>query len=404
MEKKTIDYTIFDKETIENQFNEIASLSSDISHSELIHRIQNILFNRPIFTRIFEKGFELTLYRITSEYEGFDPEKKKSYTHPEFQKRNRANIEGFSVMYASMDMLSAIAEMKEHLKVGQKFYISKWRLYCTKQIVVHDLIVNTSTVMGNSIVSNVAKSQNEAYKSMVKNIPEKFQDGFLYQIEKLGNLFTEPGEKLYHITSAYAHQILYSLKQQGADISMIMYPTVENFHRSINVAIHPALVNSDCISLVEVYESELQLKKINSDNSLVRSTISKKGIFSDEKFSHWEVISIKQTRIGFRDLKITTYNNHWLNGIRASSVFINDNQSIMVWLKNEINEKLQGDLSKYLIYDEREVDPFAAMIENDYEMTIEYDHGHEIVTPEGKSCIRKIEVPVRIKREFIRAN
>ena len=105
---------------------------------------------------------DIIIYRITDTYEGLNPNDVNcySYRRPFSQVcQGRANIAGKPVFYGSLDVVTAIAEMKGRIKTNEKYYISKWRLK-TDNLLMCVLMVNSKTLEPSNPLSKIASKIN----------------------------------------------------------------------------------------------------------------------------------------------------------------------------------------------------------------------------------------------------
>jgi hypothetical protein len=107
---------------------------------------------------------EIFLYRISDSYKGLNPNDVNcfSYRRP-FNSvgLGRANISGKPVFYGSLDVVTAISEMKGKIKPNEKFYISRWRLKIDN-LLKCVLMVNSKTLEPSNPLYKIAeKLKNE---------------------------------------------------------------------------------------------------------------------------------------------------------------------------------------------------------------------------------------------------
>lgn len=213
-----LEYNFFTPEAVDQQFEDfLESLSEIATHTEVMDLLHKALNNRMIAVRSFgEESEPLTFWRI-SNHSGLDPKKRGDFAHPSSSKcsRQRANIAGYPVMYVASDPMTAIREMKKSLPVNTNFYLSKWTLNIKTRFTLHDLLLNSTTSQEGSPLRNLVIKQVMGLESMVKGLSSELRRGFVHSVKKLGDLFTTSSEDAYHITSAYAHSVLYGLREKG---------------------------------------------------------------------------------------------------------------------------------------------------------------------------------------------
>ena len=242
----------------------------------------------------------------------------------------------------------------------------------------------------------------EGLQNMVKNIPNEFREGYIYAIEKMGDLFTTKGISNYHITSAYCHEILYDAKSKGINIPILLYPSVENNLNSINWAIHPSIVDSDEMNIQDVFELSLKENNSKNKNGEVRVLIHKKGILDHNLSINWQIPHFSKFKIHFDKVSIRAYNEQIIKGKTASKLKVNDSELTIKELitkninRNKIQEKIPemtSNSQEDSVLDlEKEIFSWS--------LVLQFEHGNEINTEIGKSCIHLIQIPISWKREF----
>lgn len=405
MNEDKFNFTFFSKETIDKQFEQIQKqLKPSMDYKVLIKKFHKILYNRVLPTLIYDsKSEEFTIFRITKPWVNFDCNNPKSYSYnPNPKDVGRAHRKGFPVFYGAIDSFTAFSEMKDSIKINDKFYMSRWKLKFKSDTNVHSLIINSSTKNSEHILNSLIKRPYEGLQNMVKNIPNEFKEGHIYAIEKMGDLFTTKGNSNYHITSAYSHEIIYDAKSKGINIPILLYPSVENSLNSINWAIHPSIVDSEEMKIQDVFE--LSLKENNSKNEKgdVSVLIHKKGIFDHDSSINWQVPHFSNFTISYDNLNIRTYNNQIIKGKKASKIKVNDTEfTIKELIENNINRKEIQKKTPEITSKSQENSSLDFVKETfSWSMVLQFEHGNEIETKIGKSCINLIQVPISWTREF----
>jgi hypothetical protein len=403
--KNKFNFTFFSKETVDKQFDQIQKeLNPSMDYKVLIKEFHKILHNRVLSTLIYDsKSEEFTIFRITKPWKKFDFNNPNSYSYnPNPQEIGRAHRKGFPVFYGSIDPFTAFSEMKDSIKINDKFYMSRWKLKFKSDTNVHSLIINSSTKNSEHVLNSVIKRPYVGLKNMVKNIPNEFKEGYIYAIEKMGDLFTTKGISNYHITSAYCHEILYEAKSKGINIPILLYPSVENSLNSINWAIHPTIVDSEEMKIQDVFE--LSLKENNSKNKKgdVSVLIHKKGILDHNSSINWEIPHFTKFKISYDKLNIRTYNNQIIKGKTASKLKVNDTEfTIKELIENNINRKEIQEKIPEMTSNSQEDSALDLEKETfSWSMVLQFEHGNEIETKIGKSCINLIQIPISWTRAF----
>jgi|GEM_PF-6697060 len=403
--KNNFNFTVFTKETIDKQFDQIQKeLNPSMDYNVILKEFHKILHNRVLPTLIYNsESEEFTVIRITKPWVNFDTNNPNSYSYnPNPKDIGRAHIKGFPVFYGSIDPFSAFTEMKDSINVNDKFYMSRWKIKFKSDTNTHPLIINSSTINNNHILNPVIKHLHEGLKNMVKNIPNEFKEGYVYAIEKMGDLFSTKGTLNYHITSAYSHDILYNAKLNGINIPILLYPSVENGLNSINWAIHPSFVDSDEMKMQDVFE--LSLKENNSKNMKENVTvlIHKKGMIFNKTSINWQIPHFSNFKISFDKLIIRTYNNQFIKGKKASKLKVNGSEfTIKELIEKNINRKKIQEQIPEINSNSQENSTLDFEKETfSWSIVLQFEHGNEIVTKIGKSCINLIQIPISWTREF----
>ena len=340
---------------------------------------------------------------VTKTRKNFDRNNPNSYSYnPNPKKNGRAHLIDFPVFYGSINPFTAFTEMKDSLEINEIFYMSRWKLKFKSDTRVHTLIINSETTNSKHILNPVIKRIHESLKGMVKNIPNEFKEGYIYAIEKMGDLFTTQGDVNYHITSAYSHDVLYEARNKGINIPILLYPSVENSLNSINWAIHPSIVDSDNMKIHDVFE--LSLKENNSKNQKadVSVTIHKKGMLIDNDKITWKIPHFSTFKIDFNKLNIRTYNEQIIKGKKACELKVNDTKfTIKDLIENNINRKVVQEKLPKLNSDSDNNSTLDLEKETfNSSLILQFEHGNEIVTKTGKSCINFIQIPISWTREY----
>ncbi|SDR71238.1 RES domain-containing protein [Christiangramia echinicola] len=397
--KNEFNFTIFSKEIIDKQFEQIQrELKPSMDYKAILKKFHSISHNRVLPTVVYDsESNEFTIFRITNIWKGFNPDDPNSYSYNPNPKNNgRAHLKGSPVFYGAMDPFTAFAEMKDSIDIDQKFYLSRWKVKFKTNTNAHSLIINSTTKDRGHILNSAIKNGQEMLKGMVKNLPNKQKEGFIYAIEKMGDLFTTTGSDNYHITSAYSHDLLYDKKEKGIDIPILMYPSVENKFNSVNWAIHPSFVNSKNMILQDVFELCFKEKRSNDKNESIKVSIHRKGELTDECIINWQVPHFTDFKINFSNLKVQTFNNEIIAGNDVADRTINDTiYTIKNLIEKNVDRKfVQEELPKLSFDPEKDFSLDFDKEEFNSSLILELKHGNEILTQIGKSCIKYIQVPI----------
>ena len=400
-------FSAFTKEKIEEQFKEIIeTLENTLDHKELMKKFHRILENRVLPIINFDSDSpEFTIYRITPIYKGFDPNNYQCYSYnPKPSENGRAHIIGHPIFYGALDPITAISEMKGSLDNGESFYLSRWKVTFNENTNIHSLLINSNTIKEEHFLNKTISPFHNKLKKMVKNIPLKFQEGYILAIEKMGNLFSNPNKNLYHITSSYAHDILYESKVKGIkNMNIIAYPSVENERFGVNWAIHPSFVNSNDMILKDVFLLKLKKNNINDEVSSVNFEIHKKGEFSGNSIKKWLKPNNRLLEILFKEIKVRTHNGEVLDDKKVYKLNINNTKhTIKELVEYSINrDEIEENLHKLAINDKNSSPLDIELEEITSNLLMKIKDGNEIYTKSGLSCIELIIVPIKWIGEYI---
>ncbi len=407
MEKKSPQFSISTNDNVDEQFRIIIeSIHKNMPDPEIMKSLHEKLVNRVIPTISYNESHEgLILYRITKikGFNDFNPKTKSHYSYPpeEYCKRQRVNLPRHPVMYTSIYPTTALAEMKGSIEVGEKFYISQWKLNFKERLVFHDLTLNSQAKLEGHILHDYIEPLATGLRNIISKVPQQFSEGLNYPVEKLGDLFTTPNEDYYHITSAYSHLMLYNMRKIGVKFDAITYPSVQD-NSSLNIAFHPTVADSDLMQLEQVFEVTMVENTLSDENGGVKINIHKRGIFGDQIFIRWEAPFVKITNIFFEGLKIKTFNGEHLNGIEAANLYINNSKATVKdyvkaiinapeFINNLPNERGNDEPSEPLSIDVKHYQ---------YEFVQVLKHGIKVQTSKGLNCIEELSIPLKWIKEY----
>ncbi|MFM7023069.1 MAG: RES domain-containing protein [Flavobacteriales bacterium] len=369
----------------------IERLKQETPQESTLDFIRGVLQNRLILTQTSQAGNTLTVYRVRIDEPGIKDTLVKEFIHPEKCKRGRANIKDFPVFYCSVDIHTALVEMKEKLKVGVKVFISKWEIKCEAPTHSHSFVITSKTTHKDSVLFDLTSSMLN--KLTIPNIGIEEQGAFIYLVKKLGDLFSSAGDEYYHITSALAHESLYEAKKQGVNISMLEYPSVEKNGDSLNIAIHPDFVNSTQMKL-----SKIIYATVGKVDDEIYFEAEMMGFSEDNKKINWFLNEIELREIDYADLQILTYDKTSLEGAAAATAKIKNSP---LTLQQHIDSDLRPALASQL----HRIPSLRSVMESREEIDqatvyLELSHGTQLDIPGSDTCIHKIAVPVKWYRGF----
>lgn len=395
------EFTFFSKEEIDQKFNSVLEQCASLdSYEEIIKTINDTFYNRMLLVMpLNEELSDFFVYRVSRVYEGFDPKLKSSFSYPPNPKRGRANLKDKPVFYCSFFQATALREMKEVLNTKETLYVSEWRVKLTKETFVHSILINSRTDDSTLITHQIMKNQLDIATKMVSGIPEAYSVGLKQLLIRIGDLFTLPGEENYKITSAYAHNALYELKEKGGVISMLMYPSVASNHNGINFAIHPDFVDSSLMELNKVLK--LEATKVDKDG--IKISVSEKGVLNNQGNVEWKKPTIRIKEIEYHNVQIWTHDKNTFKGEEALNMFINNSL-------RQVKDHIKDELSKVDLIEGLKQIPFTddvfefTFAERKHLLLIKLNHGCKVNTTNqsksGCNCISHFQVPISWTEDF----
>ncbi len=397
--KNSFEFNLLTKEELDKRFEKIKRESTvDKTPLEISKIIKKHTINRLIFGHTIDLNNQLELFRVTIPFEGFDCLKTSSFSYPpeNLSKIGRANIKGFPVLYCSESQKTAVKEMKDILKIGDEFYVSCWKLDPKNKLFLHNLMHNNTVLKENGLRRYLADSMklkvNELSEGL-KSLPDSYRDSITYMNQKFGDLFSLSGNEYYHLTSVYAHEILYNLSSVISQKPIIMFPSQANIGEGINFAFPPDLVKQEHIVPVWV----LKVKYINNNNNgNIQVAISDRGIINGNNVL-WKKVKYRIKKINFESLVIRTYNNCMLKGKEAAETTL-----LNSYIK--VAQLCEFEVTKYIKEKDNVVYSDLVEIEVIHKnkiISIEMEHGKEIITKNGVSCIKNIKVEVSWDTGFL---
>ncbi len=321
----SFDFTILTKEELDIRFEKIKKeATSEKTPKQIAEIIRRHTINRMIFGSELPKSLEFFRVTIPS-FDEFDQTKMSCFSFPTvgISTLGRANIKGFPVLYCSAIKETAIKEMKDNLTVGDEFYISCWELDPKSKLFLHSLMQNNKIIQEEGFRKSIAESlinQINKFSFGLKSLPENYRDSILYMNQKFGDLFALEGLDYYHLTSVYAHEILYRLDSVILQKPVIMYPSQEGKNNGINFAFPTSVVNSKQIvpkSIIKVKYNYL------SEEGNINVSISEKGDVEGDKVI-WNKHKYRIDKIYYNNLKLTTYNNDQITGKKVAKKKLKD--------------------------------------------------------------------------------
>ncbi len=281
--------------------NLLKDLMKENGNGAIIKKISETFGDYFIYSLNFEdkNNDDFRVYRFVPEHPKLkkDPNDISNYSYNPTPRRGRANLENNPVFYCSFEPLTAIEETK---KLGtENYYISTWRI--KKRFDAFLLIYDTS-----ARTDFLSEKINNKLTTQLKSMGKK-ADWYKYQQKKITDLFTYEGDKFYNISSAIAHNLLYSSRKQGINVPVIIYPSVSKNHTEYNFAIHPTFVNNpDLFELVSVVKC-----KMKHTNNGLSCDIFSKAIITESKLK-WGNINADITDIDYTNIKIAgTKSSPW---------------------------------------------------------------------------------------------
>ncbi|WP_018343526.1 RES domain-containing protein [Cytophaga aurantiaca] len=399
-DKQSFDISVHTEEQVEQIFSQIVSSCNELqNHSEIQKIITKSLGGGIILIWEFHsKSHPLKIYRVTpiSDADWFQIDQKSTYSYPPKPEIGRANIKDEPVFYASLDIITAIREMKNKLTAGNSFFVSEWKFIPKKTIYAHCLILNSTTQSSeDQILYELADNHASQLEKLFNGTSKSISKGMAHAVRKMGDLFTIPGSSKYNITSAYAHGIIYEARKQNAYMPILIYPSVENHHEGINFAIHPELIQNESVELQRVFKffipSECDLSLKEFDNL----QITERGIYK-KSIMEWQILRAS-SKIGDKEnVCVKTENGEFIRGENVLKFkFISSGNTIDDFIQRELKSDTLASIIGTLA-EEQEIEDSINYQEKESEeiFIIRLPNKTIVETDLGQITIVHIEMPV----------
>lgn len=219
-----------------------------MTYKAKIDRFQRVTIN----SRIFNEEKRITEIKHLEN----PPENKvKSY--------GRANLIGQSVLYATNNPLTALAEMRP--RENQLITISIWKLKTDYSLNVNSIFKNSPTKNGvQNEITIMAQMEYAKLKSKVgysKELLEQIDLLIQFICDCFSKEVNDSNHFDYFLSAHYANQIFTNL--QGGEIDAILYPSVRQSLELTNIAMKSNVFKSNYV-LESVKESRLITIQNNS--------------------------------------------------------------------------------------------------------------------------------------------
>ncbi|HZJ20536.1 MAG TPA: hypothetical protein VFD35_09330, partial [Pricia sp.] len=149
---------------------------------------------------------------------------------------------------------------------------------------------------------------------------------------------------------------------------------------------------------------ELSLKENNTNNNKedVSVLIHKKGTVVSKSKISWQIPHFTEFKIDYDKLNVKTYNKEVISGKKVSELKINNNNvSIRNLIDNNINRKqVQEKLPEITSNSQKNSELDFEKETFNWSLILQFEHGNEIETTKGKSCINLIQVPISWTRKY----
>lgn len=392
--EEPIKYNVFPIEESDKRFeNILLKAKSGMPPEEISKIMHKELFNRAMIAKPFERGSEsLKLYRITPEFEGFDKNNLDHYSFPPREKTNegRANVKGHPVLYCAFDETTALLEMKQQLVTGAKFYLSCWEMEFSRDVIAHTLFYNSKSLNVDGIIAEIAENEKKQLIQIAGELAPDACEGFLHSVKKMNDLFCSSGDENYHITSAYAHEILYGnkIQEEGINVSFIMYPSLVNGESGLNFAIHP-----DFVREMMTLKSVTEVTFTNKDDDNLGVIVHKKGDVVGDAIE-WKGLRYAVKKSYAEGFKLVTCKQGVLTDQYVLDLKINDSEkTVRDLLNGALKEFVDTQLPKE--HAKMNVD-LLRLDEGVYtgKIMISFDCGNRIKTEQGEACVREIHLKI----------
>lgn len=251
-----MDFQLYSKNETDRIFSEILSELKDETNPLKIHEVISRKFGiRMIYTDSFKRE-KIIVYRIIQEYEELikDPlllQNPTSFSYNPKGNLNRANIQGYPVFYGSLDIFTAFSESK--ITEGN-FYISAWEINVS-EIEAFYFTLDTKNRKGY-----FTKTLLKVLNKTTNNLSKIQKDNLIYQIQRIGDLFTHESDLYYNISSVIAHYCLYFKNAKAENKTpLLIYPSVSRTWNNYNVAIVPQYMdNKEKCRLISVIKCRMK--------------------------------------------------------------------------------------------------------------------------------------------------
>lgn len=390
--KDTSGFVFFSKEEIDKQYDNVVKDCHNVESYEEVKKILHIgFYNKMFMAQKYEEDIgTIKVYRVTTEYEGFDPINPSCFSYPPNPSRGRANLKGYPVFYCSFNPTVSLLEMKDDFNPDTIYYVSEWEIVFKGDTLCHPLLYNSKTSLSDFSTANHAKDMMDRFiaNTVLHKISDDNKESLKHLLTKLGDLFTLPTSDYYNITSAYAHNLLYELKEQDFDISLLMYPSVTSEHKGVNLAIHPNFVNSKMrlktISRIRV----TSYSEIKTGISLISA-----GLPISDKID-WYHPSIDNIEMDYQGFELLIKDGSVIKGFDALNLSINNSTATV---KDVLHEVFEDNKKKLPMPELGRFGSLFPFEEKTHEVMFSQTFNDSLLieTTNGFSSIEKLNIGIR---------
>lgn len=164
-----------------------------------------------------------------------------SYSPRGLTRLNRCNFPNYPVFYCSNNGMTALCEVaKGDTFQGKKYCISRWAIsQSTEDVLIQPYLFGD--IHADNIFIELQKTLVEKIKEIFENkLNEEQEEGLKLYLKYMADLFIN--DNSYNLSAFFSHRRLYATHNYKTEI--LIYPSVQNLKKGVNMAIHPNFVDS----------------------------------------------------------------------------------------------------------------------------------------------------------------
>jgi len=258
-----IHFKVYPKKVYDKRFEELKKLRKGLPPNE-ISKISRELFDFPMTFGMLMGKDELkdfSIYRARAVNKGdfIDETDPSHFSYAPSPKKLRCNVKGQQVFYGARDGGTAMYEIKKKIIPNKTIvYVSRWAIKdCPFEPSMH-MIFHGLPENNDSHVGIMASATGRGWTSMIQNMEGEPLDNLNHYLKAFQEIFTYPGTKYYHLSSAYIHEIFENMDGKNSatkgKISMpiVAYPSVARNKEAVNFVFKKEFVdNFFCLQQVD---------------------------------------------------------------------------------------------------------------------------------------------------------